>query len=572
MAQKSGFFNTEYLADGTPDRKYDADTYTDWLAAWISDGVRRSGEDDYKVSASGGMALKVNPGYAMVGGKWTHNDSEFTGFAVPTAPSGDRKRIDRIVIRRDSSISVRDAFLAYKQGEEAVSPAPPALTRSGSVYEIAIADILVRPAVTSVSASDITDQRGNKDVCGWVTTPVGYDDYFVSLDSKFDDWFQGVRERVATVTMPRFYRQRITVESAGKVFTFSIAQYDPTGVDQVFVYVNGLMAIPEIDYTLSGSTITFAADKVAGTDIDVTVLKSVDATGLGDVQDEVEELQEQVATIKNIGEYLYICNGYDDNVKLSQIAQGFFSNGPENGQLAINVYGTFGANAPFSGTGESTSRYRWMVLGSEAATSTKRVTFDFLNCSPINLNGEAGKHYICFYGSNCTVRNATVVARQRNTEGSVVVFVSPSNTGFVVENSRIDLSAYLNSWIAGSGTFRDCYGTVTNSRASSYCFALDGLLRVFGGSYTAYTGLSSETSYVFGSRGSSAGALFSYGVNCPSVSKAAHYQNYAAYFDNISGSGILTGLVTPLECDVSESAGKFVLRDRINANYPSVNY
>lgn len=340
----------------------------------------------------------------------------------------------------------------------------------------------------------------------------------------------------------------------------------------MFVYVNGLMAIPEIDYTLSGSTITFTADKVAGTDIDVTVLKSVDATGLGDVQDEVEELQEQVATIKNIGEYLYVCNGYDDNVKLSQIAQGFFSNGPENGQLTINVYGTFGANAPFSGTGESISRYRWMVLGSEAATSTKRVIFDFLNCSTINLNGEAGKHYICFYGSNCTVRNATVVARQRNTEGSVVVFVSPSNTGFVVENSRIDLSAYLNSWIAGSGTFRDCYGTVTNSRASSYCFALDGLLRVFGGSYTSYTGLSSETSYVFGSRGSSAGALFSYGVNCPSVSKAAHYQNYAAYFDNISGSGVLTGLVTPLECDVSESAGKFVLRDRINANYPSVNY
>lgn len=595
MAERSGFFNALKTASGQYDRKYNANDYSEIWAAVVSNGVRRSGEDDLRVSASGGLTLKINTGYGWINGRWYRNDSDYTAFSVPTPPVGDRSRIDRIVLRLDTSIDARHIRLYYLQGEPDASPAAPALTRSGSVYELAIADISVPAGATSITALNITDQRGNgrmrdvyvgeddeghdlykvvpgEDLCGWITTPVGYEGYFQTLDEEFEGWFGEVRDRLATATTTREYQQRITTEAQTSAVTFSIPQFDPTGLDRVHVCVNGLQAVEGIDYTRENSTITFTTPKVAGTDIDVTVLKSVDATGVGSVMDAVEELQEQMATIKNIGDYIYICNGYDDNVVLSTLAQDFFQDGPENGQFTVNVYGTFGANAPFSGTGAATSRYRWMVLGSASATSTKRVVVDFLNCSVINLTGTGENHYICFYGSNCAIKNANVVARQRGstTAGSVVVF-EDAGAGFMAESCRFDVSAYYGASIAKQGTFRDCYGTVTNSRDNSYCFALEaGLLRVFGGSYTAYTGLTSTKSAVFGEKGA-AGALATYGVNCPTVAKAGHYQTNAAYFANTTTKGVLTGTITTLSVATAIGGGVTV-RDTIAASFPSVLY
>ena len=246
MAENSGFFNALRSASGQYDIKYNADHYSKNMAAIISNGVRRSGDDDLRVLSAGGFALKVKPGFGWINGRWYQNDSEFTSFSVPTPPVGDRSRIDRIVLRLNTAIDGREIRLAYLQGTPDTAPQAPALTRSGSVYELAIADITVPAAASSITDANIVDQRPNgakrdekigededgnpiwktvagEDLCGWITSPVGYEGFFTSLDASFESWFKGVRERVATVTMPRFYRQRITVESAGKVFTFSIA-------------------------------------------------------------------------------------------------------------------------------------------------------------------------------------------------------------------------------------------------------------------------------------------------------------------------------------------------------------
>ena len=52
MALQSGFYNAMEI-DGTFDRVYSADEYTNFYSAFIRDGVRRSGEDDFKVTANG---------------------------------------------------------------------------------------------------------------------------------------------------------------------------------------------------------------------------------------------------------------------------------------------------------------------------------------------------------------------------------------------------------------------------------------------------------------------------------------------------------------------------------------
>ena len=546
MAQTSGFFNA-LLNNGQYDRKYNADDYSDNLAAIIGTGVRRSGDNDLYVSAAGGMALSVNIGRAWIEGKWYKNDTVFTGFTVPTAPTGDRGRVDRVVLRLNKNIEARMIELVYLTGTAAQSPSAPALTRTEAIYEIALADIAVRPNVTAVTQSDIYDRRPHSDVCGWITSPLGYDEYFTNLDNEFYEWFGNVKDNLASVTLFKKYEQHITTDSETNVVEITIPQYDPSGVDIVEVYVNGMREFEDCDFTLNNKIITFNNSKIGGTDIHIVVYKSIDGTGLGSVSDEITALQNQMETIKNIGEYLYICNGYDDNVKLSELAQAFFADESlsADAQMTINIYGEIGVSVPVAGAGTSISRYRWFNVGTASASSKRRITLDFLNASPINMVGSGENHYICFFGGNVTVKNAVIIARQRGstTAGSVQVFVNTAGTAVLCENCRFDVSAYFDSFIASKGTFNDCNGTVTNSRSHSYCFALNsGLLRINGGTYAAYTGISSNYSGVVGevSGKAATSTVIAMSVNCPEVAKASHYQTNSVRITSETSHGLLS--------------------------------
>lgn len=572
MAQTSGFFNA-FKTNGVYSPKYNANDFANNLAAIISTGVRRSGDNDLYVQAAGGMALTVAVGRAWIKGRWYFNDSTFTSFTVPTAPTGDRARIDRVVLRLTIDGAVQNIALNYLTGEAGLSPVAPALTRNETTYEIALADIEVNPNVTQIAQTKITDQRANTDLCGWITTPIGYNDYFASLDAQFEDWFAERRNDLAVACMYREYSQRIVIENLTNTVTFNITQYDPSGVDILKVYVNGLRAHEGTDYTVDGSTITFENEKIAGTEIDVYVAKSIDGTGLGSVQDAVDELQEQMSTMKNIGDYLYICNGYDDNVKISQIAEAFFADETlsENAQLTLNVYGTLGINAPYSGSGLTTSRYRWFSVGTTSSTNKRRITIDFLNASPISMNGSGENHYICFFGGNVTIKNAVIIARQRgsSTAGSVQVFVNNTGAAFNVENCKFDVSAYLDSFIASKGTFRDCTGTVTCSRSDAFCFRLNtGLLRVFGGTYAGYTGLSTTYSGVFGETAVKEGtaSIVAMAVNCPTQEKASHYQTHAARFTTKTSYGVLFGTITSLSVATAIGGGITILNNIPNSH------
>lgn len=544
MAQRSGFYNA-FKNGGVYAPKYNANDFSEQLAAIIGNGVRRSGDNDLRVEAAGGMALTVKVGRAWINGRWYHNDAIFTGFSVPAAPIGDRARIDRIVVRSTIDGAVQTAELVYLEGELSTTPSAPALTRTGTVYELALADIYVAPATAAITQENITDQRGNADLCGWITSPVGYEDYFTSLDAEFEDWFAARRNDLAVATMYREYSQRIVIANLTNTVTFNIVQYDPSGVDILKVYVNGLRAFENTDYTVSGSTITFANEKIAGTEIDVYVAKSIDGTGLGSVADAVDELQEQMATVKNIGDYIYVCNGYDDNVKLSEIAQEFLSGGTDNNQMIISVYGTFGANAPFAGSGLSTSRYRWLSLGTAGSTSRK-IVFDFEGCSQITLNCQAGYHYIGFYGQNVYIKNANVVANCRYTDSSFQMFSSTSGA-VVADDCRFWVSGYTGCSIAQTGTFTNCKGEVTNSRDNSYCFNIstNGLLRVNGGEYLTYTGLSSsEAAVVYISSAAGNAVAITNGMSCPTVAKDLHYQKNAVLCN--AGYGGFSETITAL--------------------------
>ena len=510
------------------------------------------------------MALSINVGRAWIEGKWYKNDTAFTDFSVPTAPTGDRGRVDRVVLRLDNNISGREIELAYLTGTPAISPTAPALTRSDGIYEIALADIAVNPNVTTITQSDIYDRRADSEVCGWVTSPVGYDDYFVNLDTEFNTWFDEKKDTLASVTMVKQYHWGTTATGSTTTVTFNIPQYDPTGVDIVQVYTDGLLMIEDTDYTLSNSTITFTTAKPADTNIDVFVYKSIDGTGLGSVSDEVTALQNQVDSIT---EYMYFCNGSTDNVELTNIAQTFLANDTAYDNMTVYVHGTFGATSPVGGSGTSSARYVWMNLGTENA-GMKRLTFDFENCSQITLNCQSGYYYYGVGGNGIHLRNASIVANC-DYSGSQFLMIG-GTSGNICDDCTFVINAYDYGCIAYSGMFNNCNGTVINSSSNPaypYCFDIrSGLLIINDGEYYSYSGNASGDSAIIytGIAGYYATAsLVCNTMRCPTAARSGLTQKQI--FNATVIRGAANNLITSLD---EGSSGALVINNTINYASP----
>lgn len=543
MALNSGFYNAMNVG-GVYDRKYDADDYKNVFAAFIKDGVRRSGVDDFKVYASG-LVPKIKLGYAVCGGRWVHLDADMTLPAI-TPPVGDYSRIDAVVLRVNANENTRAASIEYRVGTPAASPKAPVKDTTTNVTELIIAHVRVNPSATSVT---ITDTRPNTSLCGWVTTPVGYDDFFTSLDSQFDDWFKQTRDTLASVTMFKQYRWRTVLSVASSSVVFSIPQYTAGGVDIIQVFVNGLLELEGIDYTLSGNTITFGTGgggngvKVAGTEIVVLCYKSIDGTGLGNVSDEITKLQNDMALLSNTNEYVYVCNGKTDNVELSNIAQAWLSGGTDYGSKIIRVYGTFGATAAASGGGTSSNMYRWFNFGQGGATNRK-ITFDFTGCSQINIPCNAGTYNIVFFGLNVNIVGANVTA---SGDAAIHMFSTAAATVVYAENCRFWITA-ADGYISRGGTFKNCRCSLTTNSGDAFCFnVLSGsLLRLFGGEYYAYAPTGQQSAVVYINAGQTNAVCMTYGINCPTNARSGYVQSNAINALTESAKCSFTDTVTTL--------------------------
>lgn len=543
MALNSGFYNA-MLVNGDYDRKYNADDYKNVFAAFIKDGVRRSGADDFNVTASG-LALTVKLGYAVCGGRWVHLDANYALGSI-TPPVGDYSRIDAVVLRIDVNEAAREASLLIRTGTAASAPTAPAKDTTTNVTELILAHVLVTPNATSVT---VTDTRPNANLCGWVTTPVGYDDYFTSLDSQFDEWFARTKNTLSSVTLFKQYKWRTVLTGSASSVTFDIPQYTSGGTDIVQVYVNGLLETEGVDYTLSGKTITFITAgggngaKVAGTEIVVLCYKSIDGTGLGSVSNEVTTLQNKVAELSDVDEYVYVCNGKTDNVELSKIAQAWLNGGTDYGSKIVRVYGTFGATAPYSGSGTSASPYNWIQAG-QGGTTNRKITFDFSGCSQITINCGAGTYNVVFFGLNVDIIGVNVVATGA---ADITMFSRVAATVVHARDCRFWITANTG-YIARGGTFKNCRCSLTINGGDAFCFnVLSGsLLRLFGGEYYAYAPTGNQSAVVYINSAQTNAVCMTYGINCPTNTRSGYVQLNAINVLTDSAKCSFTDTITTL--------------------------
>lgn len=291
MAQKYGFFNS---VDG--DRKYDADDIGNYFLKLISDGVFATPATAMQVTAAGGMTVSVAAGWGFIKCKYINN----TAAAQFTLAAADvvLNRIDRVVIRLDKDN--RTMSLAIKQGTAASTPTAPALTRQSSgIWELSLAQIYVGAGVTSITQANITDERANTSLCGYVTgliDQIDTTDLFAQYNNAFWTWFNNVQESVTSTTIITRYSNTYTTPSNDSVSTIAIgiSQYN-NALDVLNVYVNGMKLIKNTDYTESGSNIVLTnALDVAGTKVEFEVFKSVNGAAAETVQSEVQALQNQL--------------------------------------------------------------------------------------------------------------------------------------------------------------------------------------------------------------------------------------------------------------------------------------
>lgn len=514
--EKSGFFNALY-SNGAYDRTYNANDYSENLATIISNGVLKSVADDLKVTASG-LVCTVAPGRAWINGHWYKNGADYV-FPAATAPVSGQ-RIDRIMLRYDDSLNARSISLRYATGTASSTPQAPDPVRTDTIYELVLADISIATNATSVTVSD---KRSDGTLCGWVFSVYGS-------------------------VMVKKYEYRTVLTSAVGSITFDIPQYDSTGADIIEVYVNGIRQVEGVDYILSGSNVAFrlngsATTKTAGTEISVICLKTIDASGIKTISDEVTELQTTVATLSADSEYIYTCNGETDNVQLSELANAWFTGGNNYSSMTIRVVGTFGATAPYAGSGTSSSPYRWMSLGNYIARNRK-INFDFSNCTQISIACGDGTYNVIFYGMQFGLKGANIIA----TGGARInMFSTEASIRPNVENCRFWITSAAGC-IAKSGTFRDCRVSLTTTGSAAYAFTPQngGLLRLHGGEYYAYCQSNYESAVVYVASGQASCATITYGINCPTIARSGFVQSYAIRDLANSAKSSYTDTVTAL--------------------------
>lgn len=295
MSVTYGFFDSV-----TGDRRYTADDISNYFLKLISNGVFATPSNAMQVQAGTGMTVNVSAGWGFINCKWINNSTAYP--LTLDSSSLSQNRIDRIVLKLDTSIMSRCITIEVKKGENAANPVPPALTRSGDIYELSLAQIYVAAEATAISQADITDERPDTSVCGFVTGLINQIDttnLFAQFTAAFETWFDNVKSELVAATLVQAIRATYIVNDPQTTdidVSLLIPQYN-YALDILNVYVNGIKLIKDRDYTevhnaYGETTIVFPLYDldVVGTPVELEVLKAVDTQGAESVVSQVNSI------------------------------------------------------------------------------------------------------------------------------------------------------------------------------------------------------------------------------------------------------------------------------------------
>lgn len=174
------------------DRTYEAEVFRKYFAKFLSNGVyyghyKNYGENGMKVTANGGLNIKINAGAGIIEGADFECEEDKT-FTLERPTSGNR--VDRVVVKLDKTLAVRETQLYIKAG---TGETPAALQRDDNIYEICIAEVTVK-STSNIETNDIVDKRLDKTLCGIVNSLISVDGE--TLYQQFQSYIDTVTENL----------------------------------------------------------------------------------------------------------------------------------------------------------------------------------------------------------------------------------------------------------------------------------------------------------------------------------------------------------------------------------------
>lgn len=182
MAEKSGFFSSR-----GGDRTYTADFFADYFAQVLTNGIYNGGTNLQVTNSSDDMQSDIAEGRAFINGYFYYNNSNLS-LTHSTADSS-LNRIDRVILRLNTDENIRSISAAILEGTPDPTPTPPDLTRTDTLYEISLAQVLVTAGSSVIPVENITDERLDSSVCGLINSLIQVDT--LQFQQEWEEWFEG---------------------------------------------------------------------------------------------------------------------------------------------------------------------------------------------------------------------------------------------------------------------------------------------------------------------------------------------------------------------------------------------
>lgn len=292
MAVNGYFFNAEQHG-GVYDRVYSAEDFSNYLDRIVGNGVFPNPSTQLQVRAGTGMQIIVHSGQGWISGHKLINTAD---LPLTVAKSDIlMARIDRVIFYAD--FVNREMGLEILEGEPATpdtQPTPPQLTRNTNRYEMCLAEIRINKQITSISQSMITDTRANSNVCGWVTGLIqqvdtstlftqwqtAYSNYYDTMTTAFNEFMDTLTQQLRVNTyIQKYYKKVVGGSNVSQTIKLNMSGYTYEDSDILIVSINGLMATPNVDYTLdpvkTPVEMIVNNNMTAGNYVEITVLKSI---------------------------------------------------------------------------------------------------------------------------------------------------------------------------------------------------------------------------------------------------------------------------------------------------------
>lgn len=120
------------------------------------------------VEGISGLTTIVKAGFCIIEGGLKLEEEDKTMMHQAADTTYDR--IDTVVMRWNDNDNARICALYVLAGTPSATPVRPTLNREGSVYEIGLADVLIKANSTAISQQRITDTRYETERCGVISS------------------------------------------------------------------------------------------------------------------------------------------------------------------------------------------------------------------------------------------------------------------------------------------------------------------------------------------------------------------------------------------------------------------